>query len=116
MNTAGQIGAFLSPIILPYLLKDQSRPEDWAYPCSSPAGSTSPGAFCWLFVDPRKPLVTKPAADRWSNSIGTGSGLFPERRGDLFDHPIDLASDDPGLGAGLQGDEVTVAPGGPRSA
>ena len=30
MNTAGQIGAFLSPIILPYLLKDQSRAEDWA--------------------------------------------------------------------------------------
>jgi MFS transporter, ACS family, glucarate transporter len=63
MNTAGQIGAFLSPIILPYLLKDQSRPEDWALPLFIAGGLYLAGAFCWLFVDPRKPLVMAMAAD-----------------------------------------------------
>jgi ACS family glucarate transporter-like MFS transporter len=63
MNTAGQIGAFLSPIILPYLLKDQSRPEDWALPLFIAGGLYLAGALCWLFVDPRKPLVMAMAAD-----------------------------------------------------
>ena len=57
MNTAGQIGAFLSPIILPYLLKDQHRPEDWALPLFVAGGLYLAGAFCWLIVDPRKPLI-----------------------------------------------------------
>ena len=59
MNTAGQLGAFLSPIILPYLLKDQGRAEDWALPLFIAGGLYIAGAFCWLLVDPGKPLVTK---------------------------------------------------------
>jgi MFS transporter, ACS family, glucarate transporter len=57
MNTAGQIGAFLSPIILPYLLKDQHRPEDWALPLLVAGGLYFAGAFCWLLVDPSKPVI-----------------------------------------------------------
>jgi MFS family permease len=58
MNTAGQVGAFLSPIILPYLLRDQHRPEDWALPLIIAAALYLVGALCWLFVNPNKPLAT----------------------------------------------------------
>ncbi len=58
MNTAGQIGAFLSPVILPYLLKDQNRAEDWALPLYVAGALFLAGAFCWLIVDPSKPLIT----------------------------------------------------------
>jgi MFS family permease len=57
MNTAGQLGAVLSPIILPYLLKDQQRPEDWALPLYLAGGLYLAGAICWLFVDPRRPVL-----------------------------------------------------------
>lgn len=57
MNTAGQIGAFLSPIILSYLLKEQHRPEDWALPLFVAGGLYLAGAFCWLIVDPSKPVI-----------------------------------------------------------
>jgi MFS transporter, ACS family, glucarate transporter len=57
MNTAGQIGAFLSPIILPHLLKDQHRPEDWALPLFVAGVLFLAGAFCWLIVDPTKPVI-----------------------------------------------------------
>lgn len=63
MNTAGQLGAFLSPIILPYLLKDQSRPEDWALPLFIAGGLYIAGAICWLAVDPRTPLITRTEDD-----------------------------------------------------
>jgi MFS family permease len=65
MNTAGQIGAFLSPIILPYLLNDQNRPEDWALPLFVAGGLYLAGALCWMLVDPSRPVVvpSKAAAD-----------------------------------------------------
>ncbi len=56
-GTAGHIGAFLSPIILPYLLKDQHRPEDWALPLFVAGALYLAGAFCWLIVDPNKPVI-----------------------------------------------------------
>ena len=57
MGTAGHIGAFLSPIILHYLLKDQHRPEDWALPLFVTGALYLAGAFCWLIVDPNKPVI-----------------------------------------------------------
>jgi MFS transporter, ACS family, glucarate transporter len=58
MNTAGQLGAFLSPIVLAYLLKDPSRPEDWVLPLFIAGGLYVAGAVCWLAIDPAKPIVT----------------------------------------------------------
>jgi MFS family permease len=54
MNTAGQIGAFLSPIILPYFLKQGA--EDWAMPLYIAGALYLAGAGCWLFVDPSRPI------------------------------------------------------------
>jgi MFS family permease len=54
MNTAGQIGAFLSPIILPYFLGE--RAPDWATPLYIAGALYLAGAFCWLFVDPARPI------------------------------------------------------------
>ena len=61
MNTAGQVGAFLSPIVLAYLLKDQHRPEDWVLPLFIAAALYLAGAACWLLVDPFRPIVTSGA-------------------------------------------------------
>jgi nitrate/nitrite transporter NarK len=54
MNTAGQIGAFLSPIILPYFL--EQREADWATPLYIAGSLYLAGAVCWLFIDPRRPI------------------------------------------------------------
>ena len=56
MNTAGQLGAFLSPIVLGYLLEDQTRPEDWLLPLYISGGLYVAGAICWLAIDPAKPI------------------------------------------------------------
>ena len=56
MNTAGQLGAFLSPIVLGYLLKDQTRPDDWLVPLYIAGGLYLAGAVCWLAIDPAKPI------------------------------------------------------------
>jgi MFS transporter, ACS family, glucarate transporter len=57
MNTAGQLGAFLSPIVFAYLLEDPSRPEDWVVPLFIAGGLYVAGAVCWLVIDPAKPIV-----------------------------------------------------------
>jgi len=49
MNTAGQLGAFLSPIILPYF-------ADPAVPLCIAGGLYLLGALCWLGIDPRRPI------------------------------------------------------------
>jgi MFS transporter, ACS family, glucarate transporter len=56
MNTTGQIGAFLSPIILPLFLKKGA--EDWATPLYIAGALYLAGAVSWLFVDPRKPILS----------------------------------------------------------
>ncbi len=56
MNTAGQLGAFLSPIVLAYLLKDQTRPEDWLLPLFIAGTLYLAGAVCWLVIDPARPI------------------------------------------------------------
>jgi MFS family permease len=52
MNTAGQIGAFLSPIIVPYFLEQGEA--DWATPLYIAAFLYLAGAICWVFIDPRR--------------------------------------------------------------
>jgi MFS family permease len=68
MNTAGQIGAVLSPIILPFFL--ERTPEDWTTPLLIQGALYCTGAVCWLFVDPRRPIAL--GADKPS---GTGTSL-----------------------------------------
>ena len=55
MNSAGQVGAFLSPIILPLFLPEGA--EDWATPLYIAGGLYLAGSACWLFIDPRRPIA-----------------------------------------------------------
>jgi MFS transporter, ACS family, glucarate transporter len=50
MNTAGQIGAVLSPIILPYF-------KSAAIPLCIAGGLYLAGALCWLFIDPTRHIA-----------------------------------------------------------
>jgi len=56
MNTAGQVGAVLSPIILPSF-------RDPAVPLCIAGVLYLAGPFCWLLVDPRRPIQIAPHAD-----------------------------------------------------
>jgi MFS family permease len=49
MNTAGQVGGFLSPIILPYF-------ADRGTPLIIAGVLYLFGALCWFFVDPQRPI------------------------------------------------------------
>jgi MFS transporter, ACS family, glucarate transporter len=67
MNTAGQLGAVLSPLVLAYLLEDPSRPESWLPPLFIAGGLYLAGAFCWLIIDPARPILaaaSKPGSSR----------------------------------------------------
>jgi MFS transporter, ACS family, glucarate transporter len=55
MNTAGQVGAVISPLILPYF-------KDPAVPLCIAGGLYLAGASCWLLVDPRRPIRTIPSS------------------------------------------------------
>lgn len=58
MNTAGQVGAFLCPIVFSLFLEPNH--EDWTTPLCIAGGLYLAGAACWWFVDPVKPLFAKP--------------------------------------------------------
>jgi hypothetical protein len=49
MNTAGQVGAVLSPVVLPFF-------RDPTIPLCIAGGLYLAGALCWLFVDPNRPI------------------------------------------------------------
>jgi MFS family permease len=55
MNTAGQVGAVLSPIIMAYFL--ERTPQDWTTPLYIAGALYCAGAACWIFVDPRRPIT-----------------------------------------------------------
>ncbi len=51
MNTAGQVGGFLSPIVVTYLVE---RYHMWSAPIYLMAGLFLVGTIAWLLVDPRE--------------------------------------------------------------
>jgi MFS family permease len=55
MNTSGQVGAVLSPIILATFI--DREPADWTTPLCLAGGLYLAGAVGWWFVDPRKPIA-----------------------------------------------------------
>jgi ACS family glucarate transporter-like MFS transporter len=58
MNTAGQIGAFLCPIVFAWFLVEGA--EDWRTPLYLTGALYLAGALCWLFVDPRRLIQADP--------------------------------------------------------
>jgi len=54
MNTAGQVGGFLSPIILTVLVNQFG---DWNFAIRISGVLFLVGAGCWLFIDPRKQIA-----------------------------------------------------------
>jgi MFS transporter, ACS family, glucarate transporter len=64
MNTSGNIGGFLSPIVLAYLVRWFSN---WAIPLYVLAGLYFIAAACWLVIRPDRPLsslVSRPELER----------------------------------------------------
>ena len=53
MNTAGQVGGFLSPIILAYIIHITG---DWSIPLYVTGALFLVGALCWCFIDPARPV------------------------------------------------------------
>jgi MFS family permease len=64
MNTSGNIGGFLSPIVLAYLVRWFSN---WAIPLYVLAGLYFMAAACWLVIRPDRPLsslASRPELER----------------------------------------------------
>ena len=55
MNTTGQIGAVLCPIVFARML--EHTPGDWTTPICIAGGLYLLGSLCWLFVDPDRPIL-----------------------------------------------------------
>ena len=51
MNTAGQVGGFLSPIVLAYIV---DRLGNWSLPLHILSGLYLMAAVCWLFINPHR--------------------------------------------------------------
>ncbi len=56
MNTAGQVGGVLSPIILALVVENYSN---WAAPLYFSGMLYLGGALCWLFIDPSRPILSE---------------------------------------------------------
>jgi MFS transporter, ACS family, glucarate transporter len=67
MNTAGQVGAVLSPLLLP-------RFQDPAIPLCIAGGLYLAGALCWWFVNPHRPILATTGEDE---AGGVRSPLVP---------------------------------------
>lgn len=55
MNTSGQVGAFFSPIVVAFLVK---RYGDWALPLHVLSGLYLIAAVSWLFIQPKRRVIT----------------------------------------------------------
>lgn len=55
MNTAGQIGGFLSPIVTALLVE---RFSSWSAPLYLCGALYLIGACCWYFIEPRRPILS----------------------------------------------------------
>jgi MFS-type transporter involved in bile tolerance (Atg22 family) len=53
MNTSGQVGAILSPILVAAVVQ---RSSNWSAPLYLAGVLFLLGALCWLWVDPTKPV------------------------------------------------------------
>jgi len=53
MNTSGQVGAILSPILVAEVVR---RFSQWSAPLYLTGVLFLMGALCWLWVDPTKPV------------------------------------------------------------
>jgi MFS family permease len=51
MNTAGQVGGFLSPIVLAFLVQ---RFTSWSAPLYITGGLYIAGSLCWIWIDPSR--------------------------------------------------------------
>jgi len=60
MNTAGQVGGMLSPIIVGFVL---SQWQNWTIPLYLTGGLFVLGAICWCFIDPRVKIVPEPTPE-----------------------------------------------------
>jgi ACS family glucarate transporter-like MFS transporter len=60
MNTAGQVGGFLSPIVTALFVEQYGN---WSAPLYLCGALYFVGALCWWFIDPSKPILSKPAYD-----------------------------------------------------
>jgi MFS family permease len=74
MNTAGQIGAFLCPIVFAWFLVEGA--EDWHTPLYLTGVLYLAGALCWLFVDPRRLIQPDPryGGDQEVTETGSATG------------------------------------------
>jgi len=57
MNTAGQVGGFLSPIVVTKVVQDFHQ---WSAPIYLMAGLFLLGAIAWLTIDPNKRVFSEP--------------------------------------------------------
>ena len=64
MNTAGQIGAVISPILV---AKSVEWFNDWNFPLMLLSGLFGIGAVCWLFIDPRRAVFESGAEGERTN-------------------------------------------------
>jgi ACS family glucarate transporter-like MFS transporter len=56
MNTAGQVGTIISPLVV---AKSVTWFNDWNFPLYLLGGLFVVGALCWLFIDPRRPVFAE---------------------------------------------------------
>ena len=70
MNTAGQVGGMLSPVVLALVVREFSS---WAMPLYATAILYGFGALCWLIIDASKPL---PDAAFVGPAFGCGKRSF----------------------------------------